>query len=122
MGLDDIEWYETPTNDEEVLEIYYRSTGEKQYVKAWSTWGRIRKLMWCLAWIPAFIWGAVLGLIAILLCVTVVGIPIGFVVFIYAGAPGGTLVCKALNTKVKNSETSTREEEEASTSDSRARH
>src|SRR5688572_1250596 len=105
MGLDDIEWYEAPTSDEEVLELYFRNHQRptrqdrqwhqqrqqqlyaQQNPTRFKTWGLLRRFLWFCCWPFALVWAAVVGLIAMIMCVTVVLAPFGVALMIVAGWP-----------------------------------
>jgi hypothetical protein len=99
VGLEDVEWYESPTSDEELINlakalsppVKSKDTGGG-WVRKSTNWGWFKWSLWFLAWLFAAPWALVFGLLAVVLCITVVGIPFGFVVMVIAGLPGATLI------------------------------
>lgn len=70
-----------------------------RYSRRAEAWGPIRRLLWWSAWLFALPWALVVGLVGVVLCATVILIPVGMVLVTLGGLPGATLLALKMDKK-----------------------
>lgn len=88
MGLNDIEWWEGPDSDDDILIIAARLEAAR-YAPPITRWKRQNNLVKTLWWIGMFValaWAGTFGMLA-LVCLIPPLTPLGLLLMPYAGGP-----------------------------------
>lgn len=82
----------SPWTRNQILEELHEAT----FVRAYVQWSRRKRILWWFEYGLAMIWGMILALIALIACLTIIGIPVGIVILSASGLPGALLINKRM--------------------------